>query len=76
MPNSDGTKTALERLVQYEAAETAIIGGAQSYSVGGMTFNRASLGTLRSMIAEARREYLATTGGRVLAARVDLSGAF
>jgi len=76
MPNTDGTMTALERVVAYETAIAAIIGGAQSYSVMGMTVTRGSLGSLQKLLSEARREYLASTGGRVSAARVDLSEAF
>jgi hypothetical protein len=76
MPNSDGTQTALERVVAYEAAIAAILGGAQSYTVGGMQFNRGSLSTLERMLASARREYLAASGAKPAAVRVTFGEAF
>lgn len=76
MPNSDGTQTALERVVAYEAAVAAIVGGLQSYTVMGQQFNRASLTTLERMLDKARREYLASTGAKPGAARITLGDAF
>jgi hypothetical protein len=76
MPTSDGTQTALERVVAYEAAIAAISGGLQSYTVMGQTFSRASLATLHRMLNEARREYLASTGAKPGAARITLGDAF
>ena len=42
-------KSYTEQLEEIQAAITAILGGAQSYTVGQMTYERASLDTLLRM---------------------------
>ena len=58
------------KLAKYEAAETAILDGAQSYSINGRSLSRANLAEIREAIEylEARIERLSnTTSGRRIA---------
>ena len=62
-------------LPDVDAAITAITGGAQSFSVDGMTYTRANLGALRQIRADLIREQGRSDGTRPLFRQVHLSGA-
>ena len=48
----------VERLEKYEAAEIAILDGAQSYSIGNRTLSRAELNTITKQIERLKKEQL------------------
>lgn len=51
----------VERLTKYRAAETAILEGAQSYSIGNRTLTRADLDQISKMIKKLEAEQIALT---------------
>lgn len=51
--------TLQTRLEQYVACETAILGGAQSYGLGGRNLTRANLPEVTKMIAYLEKEIAA-----------------
>jgi len=52
----DRLKKKKERLEMYYAAEEAILGGAQSYTIGSRQLSRGSLSTIRAVIEELEEE--------------------
>ncbi len=52
--------TAAERLVEVQDAISAIVGGAQEYTVNGETVRKADLGDLQRLEAALRRQVAAT----------------
>ncbi|HBI15027.1 MAG TPA: hypothetical protein DDY20_05865 [Desulfobulbaceae bacterium] len=46
----------VDRLALYLKAEAAILEGNQSYSAGGVTYNRADLGQVKAEIGRLRQE--------------------
>lgn len=54
-----GTPTLAEKIARrdrYVTAETAILGGAQSYSVDGLTITRVNISWVQNLIKELNRE--------------------
>lgn len=45
-----------QRLEMYYAAEEAVLGAAQSYSIGGRSLTRANLADIRNMIDQLEKE--------------------
>jgi hypothetical protein len=59
------------RLAAYYAAETAILGGAQSYSIGNRSLTRADLKNIQEMIRRLESEIIKLgRGNRITAHRV------
>lgn len=60
-----------QRLGLYLQAEAAILGGAQSYSIGNRTLSRADLQTIRDEIRKLTMESMkAETGGAIRIQRI------
>lgn len=74
MPGFDFMATDAERLTEIDTAITGILTTGQSYTIDGITYTRAGLGTLERM----RREIVATiarsAGTKSVVRSVDLSG--
>lgn len=58
-----------KRLTEYEAAEDAILTGAQSYAVGSRQLSRANLSQISKMIAYLEKEIAAEEAAAVGAGR-------
>lgn len=56
MVNREKLKKKRERLQLYYAAEEAILGGAQSYSMGSRSLTRANLADIKAMIVSLEDE--------------------
>lgn len=57
-----------ERLALYEAAEVAILGGAQSYSIGNRTLTRADLQFIADMIKRLEKDLIKLDRGKKITA--------
>lgn len=66
--NSQLIASKTERLELYKAAEIAILGGAQSYSIGNRTLTRADLQGIADMIKSLEKDLVKLTRGKKITA--------